>query len=161
MRVISAPLRAGNFGSVVATCVILAGVNCGFLPAHAHDLPVPPDVASSAAFEASFPEYSVRIMDRTELAAVPVLEIFRNRKFLFRFPLVSSLDSATDKEHLSAIEYRVEPQTAGPSGPKYSIISTAKSSLWTRREFHWSLYADHIEYDQRASGGGKPGRCYF
>ena len=157
----SAPLRAGNFGSVVAISVILAGDICGFSPARAHDLPVPPDVASSVAFEASFPEYSVRIMDRTELGGVPVLEIFRNRKLLFRFPLVSSLDSATDKEHLSAIDYRVERQMAGHPGPKYSIISTAKSSLWTRREFHWSLYADHIEYDQRASGDGNPGRCYF
>src|SRR5215470_9193022 len=133
-RVMSAPLRAGNFGSVVATSVILAGVICGFLSARAHDLRVPPNVASSTAFEASFPEYSVRIMDSTELGAVPVLEIIHNRKLLFRFPLVSSLDSATDKEHLFTIEYHVEPQMAGHPGPKYTIISTAKSSLWTRRE---------------------------
>src|SRR5262245_36835255 len=55
VRVMRPPLRSGNFGSVVATSAVLAGFLCGFLPAHAHDLPVPPNVAPSAAFEASFP----------------------------------------------------------------------------------------------------------
>lgn len=157
MQVTRTPLRAAVIASSVATSVILAGVAYGALPARAHDSPVRPTLAS----EASFPEYSVRIVDRTELGAVPALQIFHNRKLVFRFPLVSSLDSANGKEHLSAIEYRVELRKAGDQVSKYEIIATAKSSLWTRREFHWSLYADHIEFDQQAWGDGKLGRCYF
>ena len=38
---------------------------------------------------------------------------------------------------------------------------TARSSLWTGRRFQWRFFADHIDFQQFASGKGKLGRCYF
>jgi hypothetical protein len=112
-------------------------------------------------FQASFPAYRVQLLEKTELGPVPALEVYRNEQLIFRFPLVSGLDSATEREHLSGIQYRAHPPaTDKPSAP-YEIVATAASSLWTRREFRWHLYADHLEFDQTAWGEGKLGRCYF
>ncbi len=116
---------------------------------------------SSEAFQASFAAYSVRLLRETPLGAVPALEIFADGQLVFRLPLVSGLDSATAREHLSAIHYRIEPHEGGKTAARYEIVATASSSIWKRREFHWRLYGDHIEFDQAAWGEGKIGRCYF
>jgi hypothetical protein len=114
-----------------------------------------------AAFQASFSAYGVRLLNETPLGAIPALEVYRNGLLLFRLPLVSGLDSAYAREHLSEIQYRVKTQQAGKSGPRYEIIATATSSIWAKREFRWRLYEDHLEFDQAAWGEGKIGRCYF
>lgn len=114
----------------------------------------------AAAFQASLPAYEVRLLNQTDLGPVPALEIYRNGQFLFRLPLISGLDSANAHEHLSDIRYHIHRSAGGP-GAAYEIVATANSTLWTQREFHWRLYADHLEFDQAASGDGKIGRCFF
>lgn len=115
----------------------------------------------AGGWQASLPAYRVRLLEKTELGAVPALEIYRNEQLMFRFPLVAGLDSATAREHLSKIQFHVHTITGRQDGARYEIVATAASSLWTRREFHWRLYADHLEFDQRAWGRGKVGRCFF
>ncbi len=111
------------------------------------------------------PAYSVQLLDSTELGPVPALEVYRNHRLLFRFPLVSGLDSDTGSEHLSQIHYQVhsvgEKQPDSDTDLRSEIVVTATSSLWSKREFHWRLYTDHVEFDQTAWGEGKLGRCYF
>ena len=116
---------------------------------------------AEGTFQASFPAYRVRLLEKTELGKVPALEVYRNEQLIFRFPLVSGLDSATEREDLAGIQYRSDASASGKPGPRYQIVATAASSLWTRREFHWRFYADHLEFDQTAEGTGKLGRCYF
>jgi hypothetical protein len=152
--------RNGARQKLVARAALIFGVLCTF--AHASTNSDAVGTNGSATFEASFTEYSVRVLPSTELGPVPALEVFRNQRLVFRFPLVSSLDSATANEHLSEIQYRVESANAGLQGqPLQRIIVTATSSLWKRRQFEWRLYADHIEYDQHAWGNGQLGRCFF
>lgn len=115
----------------------------------------------AGGWQASLPGYRVRLLEKTELGAVPALEIYRNEQLMFRFPLVAGLDSDTAREHLSKIQFHVHALEAAKEGARYEIVVTAASSLWTRREFHWRLYADHLEFDQRAWGTGKVGRCFF
>jgi hypothetical protein len=114
--------------------------------------------APQGAFQATLPAYRVRLLEKTELGPVPALEVYRNQQLIFRFPLVSGLNSATAKEHLSRIQFHVR---AGQRGAAWEIVVTAASSVWTRREFHWRLYPDHLEFDQSAWGNDKVGRCYF
>jgi hypothetical protein len=113
------------------------------------------------SFQASFPAYGVRLLERTELGAVPALEVYRNEQLLFRLPLVSGLDSSSEREHLSGIRYQVNARGGSNAGARFEIVVTAASSLWTRREFHWRLYLDHVEFEQFAWGEGKLGKCYF
>lgn len=121
-----------------------------------HPLP-----STAGAFQANFSAYQVRLLTSTDLGPVPALDVYSDQQLMFRFPLVSGLDSATEREHLSRIQYRVHsPQTGKPGAP-YEIVATAASSLWKRREFNWRLYPDHLEFDQSASGEGKLGRCCF
>jgi len=156
---------AGAMIAVVVTMILALGT----APAHGQTKEMqPPNVVNSSPmpgaageFQASFPMYRVRLRDKTELGPVPALEIHRNEQLVFRFPLVAGLDSAVEREHLSGIQYQVHAAGAGERSPLYEITATAASSLWTRREFHWRLYADHLEFDQMASGDGKVGRCYF
>jgi hypothetical protein len=115
----------------------------------------------SGTFGASLSAHRVRLLERTELGVVPALEVYRNQQLIFRFPLVSGLDSATDREHLSGIRYAVHSRGLNKPGAPYEIVATASSSIWRERQFHWRLYADHLEFDQIAWGEGKPGRCYF
>jgi hypothetical protein len=115
----------------------------------------------SAAFQAGFPAYSVRLLNETPLGEVPALEVYTGGLLLFRLPLVSGLDSASAREHLSAIRFRIEPHQADKTGVRDEIVVTAASTLWKRREFRWRLSDDHIEFDQAAWGEGKIGRCYF
>jgi hypothetical protein len=117
--------------------------------------------AASREFQASFPDYRVRLRDKTELGPMPALEVYRDEQLIFRFPLVSGLDSVTDREHLSNIHYAVHAFESSSHGMLYEIAVSADSSLWKRREFHWRLYADHLEFEQAAWGEGKIGRCYF
>lgn len=121
-----------------------------------------PTIGDAATFQASFPAYRVRLRDKTELGPVPALEVYRNEQLFFRFPLVSGIDSATEHEHLSTIQYQVHSlKVDNRNSALYEIVATATSSLWSHREFHWRLYSDHLEFDQTASGKGKLGRCYF
>src|SRR5262249_18760057 len=112
-------------------------------------------------FQASLPRYRVRLAEKTALGQVPALEIYLSDKLLFRFPLIAGLDSATEQEHLSNIQFTTRALAAGKSSAQYEIVATAASSLWTRREFQWRLYSDHLEFSQAAWGDGKIGRCYF
>jgi len=114
-----------------------------------------------AAFQASLPEYRVRVLAQTSLGPVPVIEIYRNEILFFHLPLVSALDSATDHEHLSAIQFNSRKLANDKSTALFEIVATATSSLWARREFRWRLFADHLEFDQSAWGDVKLGRCYF
>ncbi len=116
---------------------------------------------AAGAFQASFPAYRARLLEKTELGTVPALEVYRNGQLIFRFPLVSGLDSATGREHLSGIRYNVQAPDIGKPNGRYQIVVTARSTVWARREFHWRLYADHLEFDQTAWGEGRLGRCYF
>jgi hypothetical protein len=114
----------------------------------------------AGVFQAGFPAYRVRLRERTELGAVPALDVY-GEQLIFRLPLVSGLDSATEREHLSEIQYSVHAFGTAKPNALYEIVATATSSLWTRREFHWRLYTDHLEFEQTAWGEGKLGRCYF
>jgi hypothetical protein len=117
--------------------------------------------SEGGAVQASFPAYRVRLLEKTELGSVPALEVYRNEQLIFRLPLVSGLDSASDREHLSGIHYAVHSLDTDKPAARYEIVATATSSLWAQREFHWRLYTDHLEFDQTAWGVGKLGRCYF
>jgi len=112
-------------------------------------------------FQASLPRYRVRLAEKTALGQVPALEIYLSDKLLFRFPLVAGLDSASEHEQLSNIQFTARALLAGKSSAQYEIVATAASSLWKRREFQWRLYSDHLEFDQAAWGDGQIGRCYF
>jgi hypothetical protein len=116
---------------------------------------------TAGEFQASLPAYRVRLLEKTELGQVPALQVYLREKLLFRFPVVAGLASATQQEHLSNIQFTARALTTEKSGAQYEIVATAASSLWTRREFHWRLYSDHLEFDQTAWGDGKLGRCYF
>lgn len=124
-------------------------------------LPTTSEGQTGRGFKASLPGYRVRLRERTELGEVPALEVYRNEQLIFRFPLVSGLDSVSDREHLSGIHYAVHSLAAEGSGPLYEIVAGADSSLWRHREFRWRLYADHLEFEHHASGEGKAERCYF
>jgi hypothetical protein len=141
---------------VVLAAVLSADAAQGMQPAESLEVP-----GAAVAFQASFPAYSVRLLRKTPLGAVPAIEVYRNEQLVFRLPLVSGLDSASAREHLSSVQFEVRTHEAGKPGPADEIVATAASSLWTRREFHWRLYADHLEFDQTAWGEGRIGRCYF
>ena len=117
-------------------------------------------VAAQAAttFHAQLDQYEVRALDATELGPVPALEILRNGQRMMRVPLISGLDTPTEHEHLSELHADFH---AGKGGPRFEITVSAKSSLWPRREFHWRLYADHLEFDQSAWGDAPIGRSYI
>jgi len=139
--------------------VLLAAVFLCALPSLA------PGRTSGTEFQATLPAYRVRLLENTDLGAVPALEIYRSEKLFFRLPLLAGLDSDAAHEHLSNLRFKasaVEPSKPGaPAGPVYEIFASATSSLWSRREFHWRLYADHLEFEHSASGQGRLGRCYF
>jgi len=152
---------------IAAEVLLILGLGTTSVAGQAPEMQPPKLVSPSPTpgiageFQAIFPAYRVRLRGTTELGPVPALEIYRNDQLVFRFPLVAGLDSAADREHLSGIQYRVHALEAGKPGTSYEIAVTATSSLWTRREFHWRLYADHLEFDHEAWGEGKLGRCYF
>ena len=120
-----------------------------------------PMAEATAGFQAIFRPIGCACATRPNWALCRHSRVYRNEQLIFRFPLVSGLDSATDREHLSDIRYRVHPLEANKQGALYEIVATATSTLWAKREFHWRLYADHLEFDQTAMGEGKLGRCYF
>jgi hypothetical protein len=146
------------FALVFGTAALLCAAQ-GAVPASAQVASFAPQ--REGEFQASFPAYRVRLRAKTELGPVPAMEVYRNEQLIFRFPLVSGLDSASGREHLSAIQYQVRSLAGSASDARYEVVATATSSLWTKREFHWRLYSGHIEFDQSAWGEGKLGRCYF
>jgi hypothetical protein len=161
--------RASNWlGRVMKTASVLLMIAI-WATRQGHSQSMPPATISTvqqspekqAVFQARFPAYMVRLLNQTELGAVPSLEIYRNEQMIFRLPLVSGLDSATATEHLSQIQYKVHAPVPGGPHAYYEIVATAASSIWKKREFHWRLYEDHLEFDQAAWGSGKLGNCYF
>jgi Glycosyl hydrolases family 31 len=94
---------------------------------------------------------------RFEPGTPPRLTIEHAGTPVFIVPVVSTLDSDTQQEKLTAIEI------TGSKGTDrtWSLTATAGSNLWTARRFVWRLYADHIEFQQFATGHGKLGKNYF
>ena len=164
------PLAMGRFaGARIAAGMLLVlglgGATTGGLAQEAHPAIATSDThgkSEAGLLQRSFPAYSVRLLDKAALSEVPALEVYRNEQLVFRFPLVSGLDSATEREHLSAIQYQIRSVGSGKRGAIIQeLVVTAASSLWARREFHWRFYADHLEFEQAAWGAGTVGRCYF
>lgn len=101
----------------------------------------------------SMPGYSVRV----ESGEPPRLRVEADHRLVFELPAVSGLATTSAEERLSDITYAVNKSSGGAS----VLNVTAKSSLWSKREFRWSLFPDHVEFQQFASGRGSLGRCYF
>jgi len=99
------------------------------------------------------PAYSVRF----EAGNPPRLEIEHAGEPVFIVPLVATLDSDTQREHLSQIQTEFRQDAHGG----FEVLVTAKSDIWKGRNFVWKLLPDHIEFQQFATGTGKLGRCYF
>ena len=158
-RAIGKTARASALLSLIAVLAALGGRAQGLAPAPG--TAAEPQSGMQTDFQARFPAYRVRLLERTELGDVPALAVYRDEQFLFRLPLVAGLDSATAAEHLSAIQYKVHAPEASDAQGHYEIVVTAASSIWKKREFHWRLFADHLEFDQTAWGTGKLGNCYF
>ena len=121
----------------------------------------PAQAGAAETSQLNLKQYQVRVADHSALGAVPNLEIVRNGQLMFRLPLVSAFDSASDHEHLSNIRYQVVTDPAALPAVRYQIKASALSNLWTQREFTWNLYNDHLEYAQALWGTGHPGRSYF
>ena len=100
-----------------------------------------------------FPRYRV-VLDATP---VPALVISSGGQNIFRLPVASGLSTPDNEEVLSQIA--VAPLVAGESGAKV-LSATAVSSLWTGRRFTWKFFADHVEFQQFATGDGAIERCY-
>jgi hypothetical protein len=98
-------------------------------------------------------EYSIEI----KAGAPPRIAVLREHEAVFEAPLVSGLDSETQREKLTTVEYAVRPIGDG----SYELSATARSSLWTGRRFVWRFLPDRIEFQQFASGAGRLGRAYF
>ena len=113
--------------------------------------------ASPAPQTISMPQYSITISESGQPGAPPQLALQRDHETVFILPLVSGLASPLSEEHLSAITYSLRRG----SEDSYELTAAAKSTLWTDRRFEWRFLADHIEFQQFASGSGKLGRCYF
>jgi len=98
-------------------------------------------------------QYAIRIDPGTP----PRLTIEHAGAPVFIVPVVSTLDSETQQEKLSAIETTGRKDLNGD----WIVTATASSNLWTARRFVWRLYPDHIEFEQFASGHGKLGKNFF
>ena len=99
------------------------------------------------------PAYSVGISP----GEPPRLIIGRDGQTVFEVPVVSGLDSDTEQERLSDIQYSVKQG----GDRNYELHATAKSNLWSQRRFRWRFFPDRIEFQQFATGKGKLGRVYF
>ena len=99
------------------------------------------------------PAYSVQFV----AGDPPRLRIERAGEPVFIVPLVATLDSDTQREHLSQIHAEHRQDAHGG----FEISVTAASDVWKNRRFVWKLLPDHIEFQQFATGQGRLGRCYF
>jgi hypothetical protein len=104
-----------------------------------------------------FPQYAVLFLPSEDPANPPRLSITSDHETTFVVPVVSGLDSDTQREHLSAILATQRTSSAGTS----EIEATATSNLWSDRRFVWRFFSDRIEFQQFASGHGKLGKNYF
>jgi hypothetical protein len=133
-----------KFLSIPISCVfVLLGAAC---PGTAQD----PSVDSR---HLEMPEYSVLL----ERGDPPRLQIERDGKPVIVVPVVSAVDSETQRELLSGIHAELQHEQDG----SWRVIATAKSNLWTGRRFVWKLLPDRLEFQQFAAGHGKLGRIYF
>lgn len=98
-------------------------------------------------------EVGIRLADR----AVPVAEFSFDGRKMADLAMISALENAEAKEHLT--EARIEKMTEA-DGVLYVTLS-AGSDLWQDRCFEWAFYKDHVSYRHYARGEGKLGRCYF
>ena len=106
-----------------------------------------------AAQSIDLQEYSVVL----EPGVPPRLKVERGHQVVFEVPLIAGLASTTAEEHLSDIDYSLQK----PDDGVYELNVSARSTLWSKRSFVWRFFADHVEFQQFASGTGKLGRCYF
>src|SRR5450631_3075172 len=98
-----------------------------------------------------FPQYAVLFLPSEDPANPPRLSITSDHETTFVVPVVSGLDSDTQREHLSAILATQRTSSAGTS----EIEATVTSNLWSDRRFVWRFFSDRIEFQQFASGHGK------
>lgn len=107
----------------------------------------------SAAQTVVMPQYSITVQPGDP----PQLKLAHDQQIVFQMPLIAGLASTTSEEHLSDITYSLRPTTDNV----YELTVSAKSSLWSKRQFRWRFFTDHVEVQQFASGKGKLARCYF
>ena len=109
--------------------------------------------AQGAAQSREMEQYSVVV----EPGTPPRLKLGRGHQTVFEMPVIAGLASSTAEEHLSDIHYSLRKSDNGIN----ELHVLAKSTLWTKREFIWRFFPDHVEFQQFAGGSGKLGRCYF
>ena len=164
-------LRGATFGSedyvIIRRCVGIAGIK--FLRkttmprcTDRHEICAALFILAAWPCAAQVPEAKQSIKMQQYTAVVeegnpPLIQIKRDGEMVFQFPAVAGLASETSQEHLSDITYSMQKTATG----NYELNVSAKSSLWTNRRFQWRFFADHVEFQQFASGHGKLGRCYF
>lgn len=127
-------------GGCGLSCALVAGLSCA---AQARD--------SEQTIEMA--EYSAVV----EAGNPPQIKIVRESQTVFQFPVVAGLGSEAGAERLAEIRYSLEKTADGD----YELNATAKSTLWSSRRFQWRFFADHVEFQQFATGHDKLGRCYF
>ena len=98
----------------------------------------------TAAQTVFMPQYSVTI----EPGDPPQLKLAHDQQIVFQMPLIAGLASTTSEEHLSDMTYSLRPAP----DHAYELTVSAKSSLWSKRQFRWRFFTDHIEVQQFASG---------
>ncbi len=110
-------------------------------------------LAQSGTQVVAMEQYSVAI----EPGAPPRLKLERGHQTVFEMPMVAGLASSTAEEHLSDINYSLRKSDNSVD----ELHVSAKSTLWSKREFVWRFFPDRVEFQQFASGNDKLGRCYF
>ena len=133
----NAGLRAAMIAACIFCCLVFASRSC-----------------NAQKRIVSMPTYMVLLSTEHEM---PSLVIEAGGSQIFRLPIASGLSTPASEETLSdvavgAMERKDEAQV---------LTAQAKSSLWQSRRFVWKFFADHIEYQQFASGMGNIKRCYF
>jgi hypothetical protein len=111
--------------------------------------------ASVATAQTRAPQrrYTFRVIE----GEIPSFEIRHENQLVFRLPVISGLSTPGAEEKLSGIRLIKLPSSDGQD--RWEV--TADSSLWTERKFVWTFGADHIEYQQFATGSKAIERCYF
>ena len=90
-------------------------------------------------------------------AQPPVAEISFDGRVMAELAMVSALENADAKEHLTNARILAMEEIDGGLG----VTLGAESDLWQERRFEWKFYPDHVTYRHFAAGSGKLGRCYF
>lgn len=91
------------------------------------------------------------------MADVPVAEFYFDGRKMAELAMVSVLDQAEEKEHLTDVCISAMEEREGAM----VVTLSAKSNLWKQRHFVWTFYTDHVTYRHWADGEGALGRCHF